>query len=214
MRMRLECDQKTFLLEQDDQSNLHDIINYINEKLSHQGLRNFISSHSLTNDQFTSFLTRKSQGNFMYLRYVVPEIEHGYYGDLVLDKLPEGLTNYYEDHWRRMRLQSENAWFDYKLPVIIVLSIVKEPVSAELISEFSAVSDLRRIRSILHEWRQFLYEQEVPYEGGMQRRWRVYHDSFREFIASKDEVEGERVSLVKAHGYIADRLWRDLFGEE
>ncbi len=43
---------------------------------------------------------------------------------------------------------------------------------------------------------------------------RVYHDSFREFIANKDEVEDEHVDLKKAHGIIADTLWDELFGED
>jgi hypothetical protein len=150
----------------------------------------------------------------MYLKYVLPEIESGVYKDLVIDKLPEGLQNYYEDHWRRMRLQSENAWFQYKLPVVIALSIVKEPVSIDLISKFSKVDDLRRIRSVLHEWQQFLYERKTEYDGAIQRQWRVYHDSFREFIASKDEVEGEHVRLKNAHEIIADALWQDLFHED
>ena len=150
----------------------------------------------------------------MYLKYVIPEIDTGAYKDLALNNLPEGLRNYYEDHWRRMRMQSENAWLEYKLPIVIALSVVEEPVSIELISKFSHVGDLRRIRSVLQEWEQFLYERKVQNVGEVQRQWRVYHDSFREFIASKDEVEDEHVNLKTAHGMIADVLWQDLFGSD
>ena len=70
------------------------------------------------------------------------------------------------------------------------------------------------VEYVLQEWEQFLYERKVQNVGEVQRQWRVYHDSFREFIASKDEVEDEHVNLKTAHGMIADVLWQDLFGSD
>ena len=39
---------------------------------------------------FVDALVAKSQGNFMYLRYVLPEIESGDYKDRGFDSLPLG----------------------------------------------------------------------------------------------------------------------------
>lgn len=150
----------------------------------------------------------------MYLHYVLPEIEHGYYTDLGLDALPAGLQNYYEDHWRRMRGKDEEAWFKYKLPVVMALTVVKEPVSIDLIADFSKVQERARVREVLYEWGQFLHEEQIPYEGGLQKRYHVYHASFHDFIAKKEEVEDERVSRKEAHKQIADVLWSELFGNE
>jgi len=211
--LRIECEQKTLFIKQDEQDNLKDIGEYIRSKLANQGIQNYVNSQSISNEIFTKYMITKSQGNFMYLRYVLPEIELGYYKDLRLEALPEGLTNYYEDHWYGMRVQSENTWLEYKLPILIALSIVKEPVSIELISEFSQIKELRRINAVLYEWQQFLYERKFENGNGLQKRWRVYHDSFREFIASKDEVEGEHVSLKDAHGIIAGALQKELFSK-
>lgn len=211
LRLRIDCEQIILTIDQDGQENLSDIFTYINGKLELKGIQDYINLQSLTNDGFLKHMTSKSQGNFMYLRYVIPEIENGYYKNLDFNQLPEGLKNYYEDHWRRMKFQSENDWFDFKLPIVIVLSVVKEPVSLELISKFSKVSDFRRIRSVLNEWKQFLYERRIVYESEIIKQWRVYHDSFREFIASKDEVDGEHVVLRVTHEIIADVLWQDLF---
>lgn len=213
LRLRVECEQETLFIEQDSKDNIHDVKEFIEFKTERPGVMSYFNAQEIGREQFISRLVEKSQGNFMYLRYVLPEIESGVYKDLALDKLPAGLMDYYEDHWRRMRRLSENAWLEYKLPIIIALTIVKEPVSIDLIADFSKVQDRRRIRSVLNEWQQFLYEGKVEYEGGLQKRYRVYHDSFREFIASKDEVEEEHVSLKKAHGIIADTLWSELFGD-
>jgi len=212
LRVRMDCEQEQVIVEQDSRPNLEDIRDYVECKASQAGIQAYIAAQAIDRGVFVNYLVEKSQGNFMYLRYVLPEIEHGSYSDLSLASLPAGLKSYYEDHWRRMRGISEEAWLDYKLPVMIALSIVKEPVSIDLLAEFSKVSDRRRIISVLREWQQFLYERKVEYQGAMQKRYRVYHDSFREFIAGKDEVEGEHVSLKKAHGIIADSLWEELFG--
>jgi hypothetical protein len=214
LRLRIECDQQTFLLEQDAQENRDDIREFISARMISQGIQEYISSESITNEEFLDLMTQKSQGNFMYLRYVIPGIEHGLYKDLRLEALPVGLQSYYEDHWRRMRIQSENNWLEYKLPILVALSIVKEPVPVDLISKFSRIKDMRHVNAVLREWQQFLYQQKVAENGVLQKRYRVYHDSFREFIASRDEVEGEHVNLKKAHGYIADELWHDLFGND
>ena len=214
LRLRIDCELKTLFIEQDAKENKVDIRSYLESKASLQGIVDYTKSQSITRDKFLEYLDVKSQGNFMYLRYVIPEIERGAYKGLKIDALPTGLINYYEDHWRRMRAQNEEAWLKYKLPIIIALSIVKEPVSLDRISEFSEVKDLRRIRAILQEWEQFLYVTKVEFENNLQTRWRMYHDSFREFIAAKDEVEGEYVSLQKAHYVISDTLWKEVFGSE
>ena len=215
LRLKVECEQETVIIEQDSETNLQDIREYIQYKVLLPGIQTYITSQGIDQDLFIDHLVEKSQGNFMYLRYVLPEIERGAYHDLALSKLPAGLMNYYEDHWRRMRGLNEPAWIEYKLPVMIALSIVKEPISIDRIAAFSKVTDPRRIFSVLREWEQFLYERKVDYQGNLQKRYRLYHDSFREFIAGKDEVEGEYVNLKNAHRMIADSLLAGLLeGEE
>ncbi len=82
------------------------------------------------------------------------------------------------------------------------------------IADFSKVGERARIREVLHEWGQFLHEEHVPYEGDLQKRYHVYHASFHDFIAKKEEVGDERVSRKEAHKKIADVLWSELFGDE
>jgi hypothetical protein len=53
-------------------------------------------------------------------------------------------------------------------------------------------------------WSPFLHEEQVPYEGGLQKRYHVYHTSFHDFIVKKEEV-GD-VSRPEAYGIVADTL--------
>jgi hypothetical protein len=211
---RMECKFHEVVLEHDSSSNMADIEAYVHRSTDRPGIQAYLAAQGISHAVFVQHLCEKSQGNFMYLRYVLPEIENGGYADMEPRALPAGLKNYYDDHWRRMRNQDEEIWFKYKLPVVMVLTAVKVPVSVDLIAKFSGVSEIPRIRSVLQEWGQFLHEEVVDEHNGLQRRYRVYHESFHEFIAAKEEVADERVNLRDVHGRIADELWEGFFGAE
>lgn len=211
--IRIDCEQGTLDIEHDSEGNIADIHEYIERVVERPAIQAYIRGQEINNELFIDHLVEKSEGNFIYLRYVLPEIEQGAYSDLGLEALPAGLLNFYEDHWRRMRGRGEEWWFQYKLPVIMALTVVREPVSIDLLADFSGVSERPRIREVLHEWAQFLHEDQVPYEGTFQKRYSVYHASFHDFIARKEEVEDERVSRVGAHKKVADTLWEELFGD-
>ncbi|GEM_PF-531769 len=213
VKLRIECEQKYFDIKQDDDKNLADISKYIASTSEREGIQTYISKQDIDNKAFISILTETSQGNFIYLYYVLPEIERGAYTNLALTAIPVGLKNYYEDHWGRMRAQDEEAWFKYKLPVIVALTVVKAPISIDLILDFSKVPKKYRIRAVLQEWWQFLYELQVTYQGGLQKRYRMYHASFHDFLAEKEEIADEFVDLKAAHEQIANTLWDDLFDE-
>ena len=215
VKLRIECEQQHFDILQDDADNLSDISEYIKRVSEREGIQTYISKQKIDNKGFVAHLTKKSQGNFIYLRYVIPEIERGAYTDLALAAIPLGLQNYYEDHWQRMRGQDEEAWFKYKLPVVIALTVVKEAISINLIADFSKVPETDRIRTVLLQWQQFLYELQVTYQGNLQTRYRMYHAaSFYDFLASKEEIAYEHVDLKKAHAQIADILQEELFDNE
>ncbi len=213
LKPRVDGPQDELVIAHDSSQNLTDVADFLQSVTARPGIQAYLAAQKIEPHAFVVMMVRKSEGNFMYLHHVIPEIERGAYKDLRLDKLPKGLQGYYEDHWRRMRGQDEEVWFKYKLPVIIALTVVPAPVSLDLISDFSKVDDRRRIRAVLQEWTRFLHFEDVEYEGGLQRRYRLYHGSFFQFIAAKQEIADERVDLTAAHRQIADELSKDLFVE-
>ncbi len=201
-------------MSHDSAGNIADVHEYVVRNVTLPGIQAYITKQEIDNDLFIDYLVQKSEGNFLYLHYVLPEIEHGAYTDLGLEALPAGLLNYYDDHWRRMRGENEEAWFRYKLPVIMALTGVKEPVSIDLIADFSGVQERARIREVLHDWGQFLHEEQILYKDGLQKRYYVYHASFHDFIAKKEEVDDERVSRKAAQEKFADLYWSELFDDK
>lgn len=213
LSLKIECEYETLDLEHNSEGNIADIQAYVQQAVGAPGIQAYIAAHGIDNEKFVAHMVEKSEGNFIYLRYVLPEIEQGAYKDLDLAAIPSGLQNYYEDHWVRMRGSEaeREAWLNYKLPVVMALVVVNEPVSLDLLAQFSGVPSKPRILDVLEQWEQFLHKVRVPYQGRLETRYSIYHASFHDFIARKEEVEQEiGVSQQAANEKIADVLLTQL----
>lgn len=206
--LMFESERKTFDIDQDSANNMDDVEQFLEGSLGRPGVVVYLEAQGIDSALFVTTLTKKSQGNFMYLRYVLREIEKGAYRSLDYKKLPQGLEDYYADHWRRIRTTDDSAWFDYKLPVVLALSETLEAVTIDVLMEFSGVSSRSRVRSVLNDWIEFLYTTQRAANGDSESLYRIYHDSFREFIASQEEVADERINRQDARRRIAESLWK------
>jgi hypothetical protein len=192
--------------------NRRDIERYLELVAARPTIATSLAARDASVDDFVATLWDKSEGNFMYLHHVVPEIERGAYDPAKLDEIPTGLETYYADHWVRMVGTDPNDWLAHKLPVITTLAVVREPIPIELIASYSGV-DRPRVRAVLREWSPFLQDELVEHGGEVRRCWRIYHASFLDFLARKDEIADEsgditdRVGLDHARAAVADDLW-------
>lgn len=189
---------------------IEDIRAYLRLAAARDGIRSWMSASQTPQIAFIGYLTDKSRGNFMYLRYVLPEIEQGRYD---LDTLPVGLEHYYEDHWRRMGM-TVKPLPRAKIRIIYTLCELRQPASRTLIHQFADDNeigvDILTVQDMLDEWNQFLHEQ---YEAS-GTRYSIYHNSFRDFLHRKDIVQAAGVSIKSINAVIADELWGDLFDDE
>ena len=203
-RVSIECEQETLLLEAEGKANKSDIRDFLRQQLPRPKIQDYIRNKRTTDDEFLAELEKASEGNFMYLRYVLPEVEAGRYNDNGSNPLPVGLADYYEQHWALMRGASGDEWYDLKLPVIAAVTVVHEPVSIGLIAEISNIASRARIRDVLREWAAFLEERS---DSSAEPRYRIYHASFHEFLAERPEV----AELNRIEDRIID-MGLDLYG--
>ena len=176
--------------------NLADIRELIGNHLGLQGVQDYVQARGLSESGFIDALAAKSEGNFMYLHHVLPAIGRGEYRTATLEAIPSGLTAYYEQHWRRMRLQNAQEWRDVGLPVLALLTVANFPLPAELLARYLRLQRLASVREVLTQWRPFLHCTVKPGEGGRpQKLYSLYHTSFFKFIQDKDEVLDEGLSL-------------------
>ena len=148
-------------------------------------LQKWVQERDIKKENFIEQVADKSENNFMYLRYVLPDIAKGIYSDLNLNKLPDGLQDYYQQHWVRMGMEDKPQ----KDKVIVLFILVESQTlpSLEIIAEF-AQQDESDVEDVLKEWVEFLSKQEV--EGEVC--YSIYHASFLDFLKGKRKLDGTR----------------------
>lgn len=195
-----------FNLMQYQAESLADIKTYIREALKRPQLNAWVQNQGLTEENFITELADKSENNFMYLRYILGDIETGKYQDLTINQLPQGLQAYYEDHWRQMGMMTKPLPRT-KIKIVYILSELRETVSRDLIVDF-VKEDALTVQEVLEEWEQFLREEVI----GGETRYGIYHQSFCDFLARKDIVQAAGVTLSGINAQIADNLIGGIFG--
>ncbi len=207
---RVDARQRVFDLMDEKYAALSraDIKAYIRRRAEAPQLRAWIDAQGISLDEFVELFADKSENNFMYLRHVLPAIEEGIYRSLSIDELPRGLESYYEDHWRRMGMTADPLPAA-KINIVYVLCEAGQPISRTLLADFVGQPE-PLVQSVIDDWHEFVHEQEIDGD----KRYSIYHSSFRDFLHRKDIVQAAGVSIKAIHGQIADNLWRDIVGEE
>jgi hypothetical protein len=193
----------------DDPRNLADVQGYISGfiETSRERMQRRIDEWGVDEPAFVDILTEKSAGNFMYLVHVLRDIARGALTAATvddLDKLPEGLRRYYARHWEEMRSADPDRFARYGEPVVCLLATAREPVGLAQLLEWTcrhwqrrgwdpAAVEAMAVKDVLGDWREFLNEHVVSGE----RRYRVYHASFQDFLA-------DEVGLTAYHATIGD----------
>lgn len=200
--MPLQVEQsQVFYLDPDSPGNQEDVLAYISQFARREAIQQRLQAWDTTVDELAQTMLDKSEGNFMYLHYVLPAIERGEFVNGTLAELPQGLKDYYERHWRQIRTVNEDTWVEFRQPVICYLAVAREPVTVWQVADWAKVPPARVLAAV-RDWREFL-EEEARDEG---KRYRIYHASFQDFLADKDEAK--EINLRQSHSNVADELLR------
>lgn len=167
-------------LEADSDGNLRDVWAYIENYARRPEMQSRLAAWRVDGQTFIRKLRDKSQGNFMYLRHVLPAIAAGRFTDGTIDELPRGLRKYYERHWQTMRGQDAGLFVRVNQKVIAVLATARRPVSVQFVARVTGLQ-AAEVRWTIEGWREFLHE--VPGDG--VRHYRIYHASYRDFLATQ-----------------------------
>ena len=201
-RFRLE-QVRCLALDPLSEDNERDIEEFVRARARCPRLKSWLSDRSITPESFTRTMAAKSRGNFMYLRYVLEEMERGAYRDLRIDQLPIGLESYYDENWRRMGMTGKPLPRT-RIKVIYVLSSLTKPVSRELLANLAGEDEFA-VQELLDDFRQLLSRSSIC----GQAMYSLYHVSFRDFLHRKEIVEAAGVTLKG----INDLISRNLLGE-
>ncbi len=186
---RLDVDNAEVIwLREDDPDNVRDIQTYIERFIDEHAdvMPSRIAEWRLGPEQFAVSIAGLSEGNFMYLVYVLPDIARGRLApDTVgeVGQLPRGLTGYYQRHWRDMKSADPGRFEHAQRPVLCFLAISREPVTVEQLIAWTGL-DPGTIRDVMREWREFLNEDDL--DGAPH--FRLYHRSFADFLDKEESL--------------------------
>ncbi len=199
---RLNVDRREDIYLRDDSpENLADVRQYVSNFIAaHQpGMGQRLQQWEVSKEDFVAIITEKSQGNFMYLVYVLRDIHKGLLTKANVNnihKLPQGLRAYYQRHWRTMKEQDRARFEQVYQPVVCLLATVREPVHIADLVQWTHL-DPTAITQVIQTWREFLNEDE---DENSEPLYRVYHASFQDFLQAE-------VGLKQYHNQIAQSAW-------
>jgi hypothetical protein len=187
---------REIFIRESDPLHLRDVLSYIRRFIDDRAgtMVARIDGWGVDRETFTDALVKRSEGNFMYLKHVLRDINSGLISPATIEnvqKLPIGLRNYYALHWREMKSLDPAKFTNYQQPVICLLTAAREPVSQNEIVEWTrwlwneledpGEIDPVAVKSVIDEWRAFLNVQDPDDETP---RYRVYHASLGDFVRS------------------------------
>lgn len=180
------------------QIDIKDYIRLFLEDPEHQeNLQKWIQDRNTTVEAFVEQVAVKSQNNFMYLRYLLPAIANGQYNNWELKQLPNGLQEYYQNHWVRMGMES--APKEFIVIILFILKEIKTPITSIIIADI-AEQDKYDVEKLLDKWVE--YVPPVQFLGAIC--YKIYHTSFADFLEKKKELERERKLFKEVNRRIAE----------
>ncbi len=170
---------------------LEDVKAYLAKRTERsQLIQDWIKGRNLQREQFVTAVAEKSEKKFIYLRYILDEIEGGTYNDVNLNDLPAGLQEYYQKHWAQMIGSEDDPLLELKVKIIYVLSKAHEAVDRGWIAKSVRETDFK-VQQVLQKWNSFLRQEQVNGEI----RYNIYHNTFREFLEKNETVQSAGVDV-------------------
>lgn len=176
--------------------NLEDMRLFLNEASKWPRISEVLDKSNIASDQFVESLLDRCRGVWIYLNFIIYEIEQGKRTPLNLNTLPVGLSQYYASYWSQWRDMDNTVWYNIYLPVLTTLAKIQESVTIDAVINLAKIdinpSYLRRI--IKEDWRPFLTISSAGKE-----RIRFYHATLQDFfegeVGEEDLTSAERAFI-------------------
>ena len=179
--------------------NQKDIREYVRQRFaSSSDLQIRLREHNTPVQAFVERVTSASQGNFLYLVWLLRGIVEGTQRFETLDDLPTGLDGIYREFLRtRMIGENRRDWRNLYRPLLGVLAAAQAPLTNEQLAEFSRLSQ-QDVDDLMLDLRQFLTSTMA--EHG---HYQLYHQSLPDFFQQQARAKEFWIDLTPFHHQIA-----------
>lgn len=212
---RVTTPREVVAIAAEGEENRRDMQCYLRKVAAWPGVARARAASGVAIEPFVEALATKCQGVWIYLHYVIHEIEDGLRSPLDLQSLPEGMTGYYIRHWRARHDADPSRWYAAELPLLATLAAGREALPLDWLLDWSSTAaDVEEARTLLEEtWRPFL----LVMGREATSRYTVYHATLRGFFSGRVQRAGLSAAELafvdrlgeathRAHGGIAERL--------
>ena len=188
-----------FLLDAGRSENLKDIGKYIRRQLDISGpLQTRLEEQKMSHDAFIKRVTKGSQGNFLYVVWLLPAIAAGTQRFDSLEALPWGLDGIYREFLRTRKVGAEEKWRSCYRPLLGFVAVAQEPLTRDPLMKFTALGS-QEMKDLLDDMRQFL--DPVEYQQG---RFQLYHRSVTDFLTDEERAQEFWIDLIGVHKKIVE----------
>jgi TIR domain len=168
--------RRVITLEESSPENIADVRLYLTAAADRGAFNRAAASSSLEPDDVIDTLVDRCGGIWIYLHYVVTDIESGHTAVTDATKIPAGLWQYYAQFCERWR--HHDTWPTI-LRLLADMAVLREPITLDLLCSIAGCALTDSIRDILtNSWRPFL----AVVGSGAAESYRLYHRSLRDFI--------------------------------
>jgi hypothetical protein len=209
-------------LTADSFKNREDLRHYLEAVATRPRMQAKLDEAQFTREQFVSALLEKSQGVWIYVQFLIFELDSGTRTPHDLTTLPIGLWCYYRDFFGAWAMANPAAWSAYGIQLLTALVAAQEDLPLELLCKLSGIRNVEACKALLiRHWAPFVL-RSPQVAGG----FRLYHASTRDFVLgrldSQDSLQHHEAALVDdmlaeltlRHRAFADfyqSLWRQFF---
>lgn len=129
-------------------------------------------------------ITQKAEGNFLYVRFLLDEIEQGKRSLTDLEGLPEGLDGLYYESLARVVKLGKQDWQTTYAPLIGILSVARASLTLSHLQAFTKQSE-STLWQCLGDLREFLEALEPQTTAAPETSYRLYHQSMMDFLRKR-----------------------------
>jgi WD40 repeat protein len=188
------------VLEAGRSENQADVEAYVRYRLDNSDtLRSRLVEETVEPDAFVGRVTEASQGNFLYLVWLLRSVEEGVQRFGALEVLPEGLDGIYREFLRtRTPGEDIHTWRKQYRPLLGMLAAAQAPLAGDQLVAFTGL-DKQSVRDALDDVQQFLDP-----DGLGENRHQLYHQSVIDFLGDETRAGEFWIDLPPIHRQIVD----------
>jgi hypothetical protein len=165
-----------------------DISQYVSEVLKLQSAIQPKLSADLTTERFISKIKQYSEGNFLYVIYLLQMLtsQNELISEDMLQELPIGLSGIYASFLQRLLQENTQNWRNDYAPLLGILAVAQAPLTLEQLADFLQ-QPKSKVGDVLDHLIQFLDRDETL--PASQRTYSMYHRSLANWLLDEDQAD-------------------------